>query len=330
MYKNKVIGVVVPAYNEESLIPEVLKNIPEYVDKIIVVDDNSKDKTKKTVRQFMEESQRIILIEHNENKGVGASIVTGYKKCLGLNIDIVAVMAGDNQMDPEELPKLLNPLVEDQADFAKGNRLVTGEAWQIIPRSRYLGNASLSLLTKIASGYWQIADFQSGYTAITSDALRILELDRLYPGYGYPNHFLVMSNIFNLRVKDVPVRPIYNIGEKSGIKLYKAIPKISWLLFKSFFWRLKEKYIIRDFHPLIFFYLLGFLLTPFGLLYGFFIFLTRVILQNIFEASKFVDIAMIFSTPFGMLVDLILILAGLQFLLFAMWIDMEYNRGLNK
>jgi len=330
VYKNKVIGVVVPAYNEESLILEVLKNIPEYVDKIIVVDDNSKDNTKKTVKQFMDESQRIILIEHNENRGVGASIVSGYKKCMELNIDIAAVMAGDNQMDPEELPKLLNPLVEGQADFAKGNRLVTGEAWQIIPRSRYLGNASLSLLTKIASGYWQIADFQSGYTAITLDALRILELDRLYPGYGYPNHFLVMLNIFNLRVKDVPIKPIYNIGEKSGIKLYKVIPKISWLLFKSFFWRLKEKYIIRDFHPLIFFYLLGFLLTPFGLLYGFFIFLTRVFLQNIFGASKFVDIAMIFSTPFGMLVDLILILAGLQFLLFAMWIDMEYNRGLNK
>jgi len=330
VYKNKVIGVVVPAYNEESLIPEVLKNIPEYVDKIIVVDDSSKDNTKKAVRQFMEESQKIILIEHNENRGVGASIVSGYKKCMELNIDIAAVMAGDNQMDPEELPKLLNPLIEGQADFAKGNRLVTGEAWQIIPRSRYLGNASLSLLTKIASGYWQIADFQSGYTAITLGALRILELDRLYPGYGYPNHFLVMLNIFNLRVKDVPIRPIYNIGEKSGIKLYKAIPKISWLLFKSFFWRLKEKYVIRDFHPLIFFYLLGFLLAPFGLLYGFFIFLTRVILQNIFEASKFVDIAMIFSTPFGMLVDLILILAGLQFLLFAMWIDMEYNRGLNK
>jgi len=330
MYQNKVIGVVVPAYNEELLIAEVLKNIPEYVDKILVVDDGSKDNTKKIVKQFMDKSQRIILIEHNENRGVGASIVSGYKKCTELNIDIAAVMAGDNQMDPEELPKLLNPLIEGQADFAKGNRLVTGEAWQIIPRSRYLGNASLSLLTKIASGYWQIADFQSGYTAITSDALRILELDRLYPGYGYPNHFLVMLNIFNLRVKDVPIRPIYNIGEKSGIKLYKAIPKISWLLFKSFFWRLKEKYIIRDFHPLIFFYLLGFLLAPFGLLYGFFIFFTRVILQNIFEASKFVDIAMIFSTPFGMLVDLILILAGLQFLLFAMWIDMEYNRGLNK
>jgi len=330
MYENKAIGVVIPAYNEELLIGDVLENIPEFVDRIIVIDDGSKDNTKEIVKNFMEQNQKIVLIEHETNRGVGASIVSGYKKSIELSIDITVVMAGDNQMDPEELPKLLNPIIEGEADYVKGNRLITGEAWKMIPKSRYLGNASLSLLTKIASGYWQIADFQSGYAAIALDALKILELDRLYSRYGYPNHLMVMLNIFNLRVKDVPVRPIYNIGEKSGIKIHKVIPKISWLLVKSFFWRLKEKYVIRDFHPLVFFYLFGFLLLPLGVFYGFFIFFTRVFLRQIIESSKFVGLAMTFSTPFGMLIDIILILAGIQFFLFAMLIDMEYNRHLNK
>jgi glycosyltransferase involved in cell wall biosynthesis len=329
VYKNKSVGVVVPAHNEELLIGEVLKNMPPFVDKIIVVDDQSKDRTKEITQEFMARDGRIIFIEHIKNRGVGAAIVSGYKKCLELNLDAVAVMAGDNQMDPAELPKLLHPILDNRADYVKGNRLITGEAWKVIPRARYLGNASLSLLTKIASGYWQIADFQCGYSVITGDALRVLELDRLYPRYGFPNHLAVMLNIFNLRVKDVPVRPIYNIGEKSGIKFRKVIPRIGWLLLKSFFWRLKEKYVIRDFHPLVFFYLFGFVLLPFGTLYGFFIFFTRVFLRGVAGPSKFVDFAMTFSTAFGMLIDIILILGGIQFLLFAMWIDMEYNRNLN-
>ena len=328
--KNKTIAVVVPAYNEQLLISDVLANIPAYVDRIIVVDDKSKDGTAAVVRRRMAEDPRILLIEHEFNAGVGAAIVTGYKKCLELGLDISAVMAGDNQMDPAELPRLLDPIVEGKADYVKGNRLITGEAWKIIPRARYLGNATLSLLTKIASGYWQIADFQCGYSAISLDALKILQLDRLYPRYGYPNHLLVMMNIFNLRVKDVPVRPIYNIGEKSGIKLYKVIPKIGWLLFKSFFWRLKEKYVIRDFHPLLFFYLFGFFFLPLGLLYGLFIFITRVFIRSLGVSEKIIHFAMTFCTPFGMLIDILLIITGLQFLLFAMWIDMENNRDLNR
>jgi glycosyltransferase involved in cell wall biosynthesis len=304
--------------------------MPAYIERIIVVDDLSRDETKTIVREFAAKDARILLIEHESNRGVGAAIVSGYKKCIELKLDVSAVMAGDNQMDPEELSKLLRPILDGRADYVKGNRLITGEAWKIIPRARYLGTATLSLLTKIASGYWQIADFQCGYSAITIEALKVLQLDRLYPRYGYPNHLVVMLNIFNLRVKDVPVRPIYNIGEKSGIKLHKVIPKISWLLLKCFLWRLKEKYVIRDFHPLLFFYLFGFFLLPLGLFYGFFILITRLLLRNILAPSTFVNIAMTVSTPFGMLIDIILIVAGLQFLLFAMWIDMENNRDLNK
>ena len=141
-----------------------------------------------------------------------------------------------------------------EVDYAKANRLFTGRAWELIPHTRYLGNAVLSLLTKIASGYWHVADSQAGYTASRCATLELLDLDRIYTRYGFPNDMLVHLNVWNARVRDVPSRPIYGVGERSGIKIRKVVPRISWLLFKGFFWRLREKYVIRDFHPLVFFY----------------------------------------------------------------------------
>jgi len=329
MYRNKTIAVVVPAYNEALLIGDVLRTIPAFVDAVLVVDDASRDDTPALVRGAMTHDPRIALIVHGANRGVGAAIVTGYKECLARGLEIAAVMAGDNQMDPADLPGLLDPIVDGRADYTKGNRLITGEAWKVMPRSRFLGSAMLSLLTKIASGYWQIADFQCGYAAVSLAALKVLQLGRLYTRYGYPNHLAVMLNIFNLRVKDVPVRPIYNIGEKSGIRLWKVVPRIGWLLFKSLFWRLKEKYVIRDFHPLVFFYLFGVVLIPAGFFYGAFITFSRVFLRRLVGSGTVVKVAMMLSTQVGMLIDVIIILAGFQFLLFAMWIDMENNRNLN-
>lgn len=315
MYRNKTIAVVVPAYNEELLIGKVIVTMPDFVDKIIVVDDHSTDNTAPIVREQRESlGERLILIVHEHNGGVGRAITTGYKRALAENMDIVAVMAGDAQMDPDELSRILDPVVEDQADYTKGNRLFSGEAWRIIPRYRYLGNAFLSLLTKIASGYWHITDSQTGYTAISANTLRTLRLDRLYPRYGYPNHLLTKLNVYGFRVQDVPIRPVYNIGEKSGIKLGKVIPTLSWLLVKCFFWRMKEKYIIRDFHPLIFFYLLGILLFPLGVLSGVYLLVRRLFFGHI-EL-----VAPLFSALFT--------ITGLQFLLFAMWFDMEYNKHL--
>ena len=315
MYREKKIAVVVPAYNEELLIGKVITTMPEFVDKIIIVDDQSTDRTVEVVKEYGQTMpEKLILIRHEENGGVGKSITTGYKRALTEKMDIVAVMAGDAQMDPQELPKILDPVVHDEVDYTKGNRLFSGEAWRIIPRYRYLGNAFLSLLTKIASGYWHVTDSQTGYTAISAEALRTLRLDRLYPRYGYPNHLLTKLNVYSFRVKDVPIRPVYNIGEKSGIRLLKVIPTLSWLLVKCFFWRMKEKYIIRDFHPLIFFYGLGLLLFPIGAISGLYLFMLRLLV------GKIELIAPLFSALFT--------ITGLQFLLFAMWFDMEYNKHL--
>jgi glycosyltransferase involved in cell wall biosynthesis len=312
MVDGKRVAVVVPAHDEERLIATTLVGIPEFVDRILVVDDASRDDTAGVVRSSGD--PRVELVSREENGGVGAAIVTGYRRALDEGLDVVCVMAADNQMDPADLITLVEPVARGEVDYAKANRLVSGEAWELIPRTRYLGNAVLSLLTKIASGYWHVADSQTGYTAISGAMLARLDLDRIYRGYGFPNDMLVHLNVWSARVRDFPSRPVYGVGEQSGIKLRRVVPRISWLLVKGFFWRLREKYVIRDFHPLVFFYALGLLMTAAGLLLG----AIEAILR--LQGNEI-------TTPTIVLVALLLI-SGSQFTLFAMWFDMESNKDL--
>jgi glycosyltransferase involved in cell wall biosynthesis len=312
MLEGKRVAVVVPAHDEEELVGTTIAGIPEFVDRIYVVDDASSDATVERAKAAAD--PRVEVIRHARNAGVGAAIVTGYKQAIADRIDVTAVMAADNQMDPYDLEQLARPVVRGDVDYAKANRLVTGEAWKLIPRTRYLGNAALSLLTKIASGYWHVADSQSGYTAIGLKTLEALDLDRVYRRYGFPNDMLVHLNVVNARVRDIPSRPIYGVGERSGIRYRHVVPKISWLLWKGFFWRLREKYVIRDFHPLVFFYALGFFATLAGLVLGCIEIAYRI-------AGYQVSVGTV------VLIALLLI-SGSQFMLFAMWFDMESNKDL--
>ena len=315
MYREKTVGVVVPAYNEAKLIGRTLDTLPDFVDWVVVVDDCSHDGTVEQVQERVaEQPERVILIRHAVNQGVGGAIATGYKWCRDQGVDVAVVMAGDAQMDPADLSALLAPVVEGEVDYAKGNRLFTGDAWNQIPRIRYLGNSAMSLLTKIASGYWHVADSQSGYTAISARALGAIDWDRMYKRYGQPNDLLVRLNVYNFHVRDVPVRPVYNIGETSGVKPLRMIPHLSWLLFKLFLYRMVQKYVIRDFHPLLFFYLMGVALFLPGVLFGLYLFLHRLFLGSV--------------APTSALFAVFLFVSGLQSIFFAMWFDMEYNRDL--
>ena len=212
--EGKRVAVVVPAYNEELLLADTLAAIPAFVDRIYVVDDASRDATVERAERAAAAEPRIAVIVHEKNGGVGAAIVTGYKRAIEERYDVTCVMAADNQMPADDLVHLVTPVARGEVDYAKANRLVSGQAWQLIPRDRYLGNAVLSLLTKIASGYWHVADSQSGYTAIALPILEQLDLDRIYARYGFPNDFLVHLNVWNARVRDIPSRPIYGVGER--------------------------------------------------------------------------------------------------------------------
>ena len=306
---------MVPCYNEETQIGKVISTMPDIVDHIVIVNDKSPDRTSEVVRAMLSAYPKIVLLEHEVNQGVGGAIATGYKWSRDNNIDVAVVMAGDGQMNPDDLPAVLDPVVNGEVDYSKGNRLFTGEAYKKIPKVRYFGNSVLSLLTKVASGYWHVADSQTGYTAINAKALKLIDWDKMYKRYGQPNDLLVKLNVYDLKVRDVPVEPVYNVGEKSGIKLRKVIFTIPMLLTRLFFWRMKEKYIIRNFHPLVFFYFLGFLffvafllLTARMLVYWFFI--TGLI-------PKVNALAALFS-----------FMSFSQFTLFAMWFDMEVNKEL--
>ena len=313
MLEGKKIGVVVPAYNESRLISKTITGIPDYIDQIIVVNDCSKDNTAEIVSNIASANKKVTLLNHAINKGVGGAISTGYIYCRDNDIDIAVVMAGDNQMDPRDLPDLLEPLLRDKADYSKGNRLITGEAWKTIPRVRYFGNSMLSFLTKIASGYWHVADSQTGYTALNKRALKLLPLENIYPRYGMPNDFLVTLNIYNMRVVDVPVRPVY-ADETSGIKIGKVVFSLSFLLLKLFFKRMVQKYIIRDFHPLVFFYFFGSLLFMLDIP----LLIRLIVVWISTKAAPEITLIMI----------LLCSISGLQLILFAMLFDMESNREL--
>lgn len=314
VYKGKKIGVVVPAYNEGSQIAGVIGTMPDFVDAVVVVDDASTDNTVRVVEECRQGRGDLFLIEHETNQGCGGAVITGYAWAMERDFDVVVRMDGDGQMNPKDLDSLIEPVVTGAADFAKGNRFFSGKAYEVMPKLRFLGTAFLSLLTKIVSGYWHLSDFQSGYVAISRKALETVDWQQMYKKYGQPNDQLILLNVYNFRVQDIPVDPVYHVGEVSGIKIKKVIFTLGWLLMKRFFWRLKEKYIIRDFHPLVFFYAMGLTLGGFSFLLFLRVFYIWGVGGNIPTINAFAA----FSS----------FIASAQFTLFAMWFDMEANKHL--
>lgn len=315
MYKNKTVSVVVPAYNEESQIHKVVETMPEFIDYIVITNDCSTDNTGSVVEKLSQKNPKVILINHEENQGVGGAIATGYMWSRDNDIDVSVVMAGDAQMDPRDLPAILDPVVTGSADYSKANRLFTGDAYNQIPKIRFFGNSVLSLMTKIASGYWNISDSQTGYTAINKKALHTIAWEKMYKRYGQPNDLLVKLNIHDFVVVDVPTEPVYDVGEKSGIKIHKVIFTIGILLFKLFFLRMFEKYYKRDFHPLIFFY--GF---------GFFMFVASSIF---FIRVMYLWISLGAIPEISMLAWIFTLSIAFNSIFFAMWFDFETNKHLS-
>jgi len=244
MYKNKKIGVVVPAHNEERFIADVINTIPDFVDKIYVVNDASKDETLKIISNRSRHNGKVVIINRKVRGGVGAAILSGHTGAMKDDMDISAVMAGDGQMDPGILNKILDPVAEGKADYVKGDRLSRREHRKEMPLCRTIGNFLLTYLTRIASGYWNISDPQGGYTAISVATLKKLDLDRIERGFAFENDMLVKLNVLRARVMDVPHPAIYR-GQGSKIKYSKFIIMTSWILFKDFIWRIWTKSIFQ-------------------------------------------------------------------------------------
>jgi len=265
MYKGKRICVVVPAHNERDRIRHVVDTIPSCVDHVVVVDDASSDDTSAVVHQSGD--PRVEVKRHDENQGVGGAILTGHQRALDLDADISVVMAGDGQMDPNYLSLLLDALIDQGYDFAKGNRFLTKGTLEEMPRERIVGNAILTFMTKFASGYWHLFDPQNGYTAISAEALRTIPRNHLKRGYLFENSLLCELNLRGFRAKDVGIPAIYR-GQRSGIRAGRFALGASLFLFRRFWRRIVLKYLLRDFHPIALFYLSGSLLLAWGIAFG--------------------------------------------------------------
>lgn len=239
MFRALRVAVVVPAYNESRAIAQTIETIPALVDDVIVVDDASTDDTAARARALA--LPRVEVLTHGENRGVGAAIATGYARALELGADVAVVMAGDGQMDPEDLPALLGPIADGTADYVKGNRFLHPAIWRTMPASRIVGNVLLSAATRVTSGYRHVFDSQCGYTAIHRRALERIELASVWARYGYPNDLLSRLHVAGVRVVDVPVRPIYGEHWKSGIHLGTALHPIPWVLLRSWGTRLARE-----------------------------------------------------------------------------------------
>jgi glycosyltransferase involved in cell wall biosynthesis len=229
MFQQLRIGVVIPAFNERAKIADTVAAVPDWVDHIYVVDDASADRT----ADHVPASPRVEVLRHAANRGVGAAIATGYRRALADGVDVAVVMAGDGQMDPDDLPALLAPIGDNTADYVKGNRFLHPAIWREMPPARIVGNVLLSAATRVTSGYRHVFDSQCGYTAIHRRALAAIDLDVLWARYGYPNDLLSRLHVAGVRVADVPVRPIYGDRWKSGIHLGTALHPIPWVLLRS-------------------------------------------------------------------------------------------------
>jgi glycosyltransferase involved in cell wall biosynthesis len=246
MWRNARIAVVVPAYNEAEHIELVLRSVPAYVDDILVVDDGSVDLT--ALRAESVADPRVRVLRHAQNAGVGMALCSGYRHALADGADVVAVMAGDGQMHPEDLAALLEPIVTGQADYAKGDRLSHPDVLDRMPRLRWLGNHVLSFFTRRATGL-AVRDSQCGYTALHRRFGERLAWHELWRGYGYPNDLLGRLAEAGARVCDVVVRPVY-ADEKSGIGLRHALFVIPFVLTRVLLRRWRFLFAQRDHNAL--------------------------------------------------------------------------------
>lgn len=314
-YRGKSVSLVIPAYNEEKLIRHTLANVPELFAQVYVVDDRSPDKQNEVIAECTVKDPRITLLKHEVNQGPGGAIITGYLQSSKDGHDIAVVVGGDHQMDLSEVAKFLDPIIDGRADYVKGNRFLISQFEDTVrkmPRLRFWANWVITALTKIASGYYKVMDVVEGYTAITREAIDTVNWKYAWKRYGYPMDFLIRLNAYGFRVLDVPRTAIYLPGERqSQIKGMKYMAQVSPMLLRDFFWRLRFKYIYRDFHPLVFFYYLAFLLLPAGMLSGLYL-----LGNKIFGSGEAV------TAPKAVLVALLL-LSGMQLLLFAMLFDMQ-------
>lgn len=261
------IAVVIPCYQVSAHIHEVIRTIPPDIDWIIAVDDCSADDTAKTLGSLSSEDQRLIVLRHESNQGVGGAMITGYRKAMELGVDIIIKMDGDGQMDPGDIPALLRPILDGAADFTKGNRFRDLNALRRMPLARRFGNLGLSFLIKAASGYWNIFDPSNGFTAIRTEILRNLSMDHIARRYFFESSMLIELYHAGAVIQDVPMKARYG-DEVSGLSVSRTLFEFPPKLLVAFLKRIILRYYLFDFNIASLYLLFGIPLFLTGAIYG--------------------------------------------------------------
>ena len=311
-----IITVVIPCYNVAKHIKDVICNIPDSISYIIAVNDCSKDDTESILLKLANENKKIIYIRHEVNQGVGGAMLTGYRRSMELNADITIKMDGDGQMDAAYIPALVKPLVDDKADFTKGNRFRELKALQAMPLSRRIGNLGLSFIIKAASGYWNVFDPTNGFTAIKNETLKSMNFNRIHKRYYFETSMLIELYYANAVVNDIPMKARYG-DEVSGLSRTKTLFQFPPKLFIAFIRRLILKYFLFDFNIASIYTIFGLPLFLFGLYYG---------ITNFLKYSR-----SHIGAPTGtVVIPTLLIILGFQLLLSAVTYDItNYPRKNN-
>ena len=307
------IAVVVPTYNEADHISDVVKGIPSFVDFVVVVDDASTDQTTVIVKEMYD--PRLNYLRNEKRMGVGGAVLLGHETALSLGSDIDVVMAGDNQMDPRYLPRLLDAIVDQGYDYAKGNRFLKSDHLRGMPTQRVFGSYVLTFLTKFASGYWQIFDPQNGYTALRMSAYPLLDTSHIAKGYQFENDMLIHLNVIGARAKDVPMPSRYG-SEVSGIRMITFAPRTAWFLLRRSWWRFHKKYLVADFHPIAPLSFLGLPLFLWGVLYSLYL-----VYDRYFYAKHTVP------SSGTVMVAVVPLFIGFQMVLTALLMDVNESRS---
>jgi len=259
------VAVVIPAYRAAAHIESVLAKIPEFVTLIVVVDDRSPDDTAEIVGRCPD--PRVRLIRHETNQGVGGAVLTGYRAAMAAGADIIVKMDSDDQMDPAQLLPLIAPIVRREADYTKGNRFIHTRELTSMPLVRRIGNAGLSFMTKLASGYWNIFDPTNGYTAISAGVVGMIRQEFISRRYFFESSLLLELSLVRAAVRDVPMPAIYG-SEKSSLSVWKTLFEFPPRLFRGLVRRIVLQYFVRDFSAFSLFLLAGLFLTIFGSVWG--------------------------------------------------------------
>lgn len=312
MYRSLRVAVVIPAYNEEKLIAKTVLSVPDYVDRIIAVNDKSTDNTGRKLDDMKKTIKNLEVINSEKNGGVGHSIKAGLKSGAKQDMDLFAVMAGDAQMDPVYLPKLLDEIIDKKLDFVKANRFMHLDELKKMPTYRKFGNIVITIITKFATGYYSIFDTQNGYVVYSRKVVEELSFDLLSNRYDYENTVLVGLSIIGAKIGDVPIPALYG-DETSTINLLPTALKTLGSLHKGFWRRIYYKYILYNFHPIALFLLSGLMFMIFGFGFGIFALYEKLIRD-------------ISPTTGTVMLSVLPIILGFQMLLTALIMDVN-NEG---